>query len=80
MNTYVVTLDLQIGEYEKQSITLVEALNSESACEIALENECHGDHEMEGEYMIDMSGEMSYCVSTCTEVSIEHAKVLKEYL
>ena len=85
MNTYLVKLKLQIGEYEKSSVSLVDAATSSIAIEQALQGECHGAiedgtaHWSDGG-IFDLGGEFHYSVSSCELVNAEHVAVMKNYL
>lgn len=41
MNTYLVRINIQAGEYQKIVTTLVDAKTQQEAGKLALENECH---------------------------------------
>lgn len=43
MKTYLVKLHLQLGEYEKEKVTLAYGDNELQAALTALEDECHGE-------------------------------------
>ena len=84
-NTYLIKLKLQIGEYEKSSVHLVESEHSTLAVEAALKNECHHDigegaEFMEIDQMEDAHGEMVYRLYSMHKVDPEDVDTLRKYL
>lgn len=83
--TYLVTLKLIIGAYEKHSKILVEAENPELAGGYALRAECHCDisdgAELIGTDAIeDCNGEMHYSIYEIKEIASEDIPTVKKYL
>ncbi len=78
MAKFLVDLKLQIGEYEKSNVHLIEAETLEQAMLQAMAGESHGNANMDtndGTWW-DMGGEMAYCVNRCSKISDEIAGVL----
>jgi len=80
MNPYLVTLKLQIGEYEKVSISVVDADNDHDAGVMAQVLECHGNEHWENETVYDLGGEFAYRVRSVTELTPPDADILKKHL
>ncbi|GIU42924.1 hypothetical protein TUM4438_10640 [Shewanella sairae] len=85
MNTYIVRLVIQAGEYEKSSMVLVKAADEDEAKGTALIEECHGAIDNEtAEWtstgILDLGGEFHHRVSFCCLVRPEHVDMLKAYL
>ena len=81
--TYLVTLEITIGSYEKHTHTLVEAANADDAHARAFELEQHDDSaewDYDMEAFVDCNGEMAYRVCSCVEVPWKDATVLRKYL
>jgi hypothetical protein len=83
MNTYLVTIKIQSGEYEKNSQSLIGADTPEEAGRYALEGECHSDEdnqEWEADGVSDLGGEFFYSVYSCQLVEPEDVPVLVKYM
>ena len=84
-NAYLVKLNLQVGEYEKSSVHLVEAEFPIQATKIALEGECHNDIGDGAEYLNsdqveDAHGEMIYTLHSVKKVDSWDVPSLRKYL
>ena len=80
MPHYLVRIELQIGEYEKDTNVLVEAPDSDLAEVFALSRESHGHARLENDGGLvwwDMFGEMAYTVYRITEVGDSALGTLK---
>ena len=85
MNYNVVNIKIRTGEYEKNSLVLLQALNKEEAEQEALLAECHGEIDVTAEWtqnggIADLGWEFHYSIGSCKEVKAEHAGILTEYL
>lgn len=85
MNTYVVTLSIQAGEYEKSNIVLVKAITEEEARKEALLSECHGsldddNLEWSDRGIYDLHGQFHYSVNNCVLVSCNHVAIVSQYI
>jgi hypothetical protein len=80
MKSYLVKLQLQIGEYEKSSTTVVDADNENDAGVMAQVLECHGNEHWENETVYDLGGEFAYRVRSVTELTPTDAKILKKHI
>lgn len=80
MAKFLVDLKLQIGEYEKNNVHLIDAETKQQAMLQALANESHGNANLDTDDGIwwDMGGEMAYCVRRCEPVADETAKALTD--
>ncbi len=81
MKTYLVTLTLFLGEYEKTSKHLVTAKHSKSAGKKALQAECHNKPkatDWTGDTQVDDDG-FTYRVNSVLELTAEQAKFLARY-
>jgi hypothetical protein len=78
MAKFMVDLKLQIGEYEKSAVHLIDAESKQKAMLQALADESHGNANMDTNDGIwwDMGGEMAYSVRSCREVSEDVVKTL----
>lgn len=83
MKTYLVTLQLVLGDYQKMSKTLIVADTKENAGIMALALECHGDAKFDENNptlkVYDLGGEFGYIVDSIEEVSHGHLDVLELY-
>lgn len=80
---YMVTLEMQIGEYSKDSKHLVEAYDEDEAEKAAYASEQHEDDaewDEDLQAFVDCNGEMIYRVVEVNEVPWEDAVVLRKYL
>lgn len=85
MNYYVVNIKIQTGEYEKNSLVLLQALNKVEAEKEALLAECHGEIDVTAEWtqnggIADLGWEFHYSIGSCKEVKAEHVGILTEYI
>ena len=85
MKTFIITLNLQAGEYEKTSITLVKGINEQEAMQEALLAECHcteddGGLDWADGGVYDLHGEFHYSVRNCTLVNQDHVAILSQYI
>jgi hypothetical protein len=82
MNTYLVNLDLIIGEFEKSSIQLIDAGTARMAGQRAIENECHDKPEWTDKEKDECwdCGQMVYRVHSITKIDKADANVLKRYM
>jgi len=79
--TYLVSLRLQIGTYEKQAKHVVDAVDERSARRLALESESHGALEFcDDEYGCWDCGEMAYRVVQTLALSATDAAVMKRLM
>jgi hypothetical protein len=78
MAKFIVDLELQIGEYEKGSVHVIDAPTKSHAMLQALADESHGNANMDSCDGVwwDMGGEMAYSVRSCREVSEDVVKTL----
>ena len=78
MAKYLVDLQLQIGEYEKNNVHLIEAETKQQAMLQAMAGESHGNANMDTNDGIwwDMGGEMAYRVNRCSQICDVTAGVL----
>lgn len=85
MDYYLVNLEIQIGEFEKNRTVFLQAASHEEAQEKALWGECHGSkddgtaEEVEGG-ISDMNFEFCYRVKGWKLVEPEDVPTLKRYL
>ena len=80
--TYIVTLNLQTGGYEKDTTILVEAPTPEIAVTTAIYVESHDEPEFNDERLQsanDLCGEFHYSARKVQEVDEESAKILSEW-
>jgi len=80
--TYLVVLEITIGEYEKHIRHLIEADNEVEAEHMAYENEQHCDsaeYDDELDAFVDDGGGMMYRACRITEVPWQDAVVLRKY-
>jgi hypothetical protein len=83
MKHYLVKLDIQAGEFEKQAIHLVQAENRDAAVMQAMEDEAHDDLEYNDicEFWEDGCGEFAYRASNVYLIEdVGELAVLKKYL
>ncbi|MDC8832927.1 hypothetical protein [Alteromonas gilva] len=84
MKNFVVKLNIQTGEYEKNCTKLIVADNQEDAGNQAMLSECHGDLGESAEWtesgISDLFWEFHYSVYSVTEVKPEHYEILKLYI
>jgi hypothetical protein len=85
INLYLVTVDIQAGEYEKSSEALVYAKDEDAAYTIAMEGECHGSinagtAEWEGDTLVDMGWEFAYTVGGIKLIAPEDHDVILRYM
>ncbi len=84
MKNYLVTLIMEIGEYEKTSFIIVEAEDEDKAGSYAIYAETHHTDTMEwdedcnGAY--DDFGGMYYAVESFKFIKEEELKVMKKYI
>ncbi|OQX14070.1 MAG: hypothetical protein BWK73_10450 [Thiothrix lacustris] len=81
MKTFLVTLTLFLGEYEKTAKHLVEAKNTKSAGRKALTGECHNKPKASdwvGDTQVD-DMEFTYRVKSILELTPEQAHFLSRY-
>ncbi|CAL9976763.1 hypothetical protein VPHK449_0019 [Vibrio phage K449] len=82
MKTFLVTLTIQAGEYEKSAITLVEAETKELAVDFAIHGEAHSpeslDWDANGAY--DLGGEFYYSVRSAAELNAAETEVFNNHL
>jgi hypothetical protein len=82
MKSFLVTLTLFLGEYEKTAKHLVVAKNKESAGKKALRGECHNNPkrgDWQGSHQVDDDC-FTYRVASVTEVTAQEAEILRKYL
>ena len=85
MKHFLVTLQIQCGDYQKQATTLQAAHSEDQAMKSALIGQCHGDVEegssiWDDEFTIQDVGEFYYAVDSCEEVAPFHVNILKQSL
>lgn len=86
MKHFLVTLQIQCGDYQKHATTLQAAHSEDQAMKSALIGQCHGDIEegsaiWDDEFTIeDVGGEFFYTVDSCEEVEPLHVHILKKYM
>lgn len=88
MNTYLVRINIQTGEYQKIVTTLVDAKTQQEAGKLALENECHadiGEPDSAGTFwheggIVDLSWEFYYTLKNIKQIQPEYVEVFREYL
>ena len=83
MNTYYVVIEILVGEYAKDTTSLVTADNEDEAKRSALLGECHDDEEdleWSNRGVYDCGGEFHYAVHSCTQVAPEDVDVLSKYM
>lgn len=80
MNTYVVHLDIQCGEYEKSTVVLVEANSEAPARKIAIEGEAHDELEWEDGGAYDLNRTFHYSINTIQLVDTADVETLRKYL
>lgn len=78
MAKFLVDLKLQIGEYEKSTMHLIESETREQAMLQAMADESHGEANMDSCDGVwwDMGGEMAYCVRKCEPITDDIVKAL----
>lgn len=81
-NHYVVRLKVIIGEYEKEAIHLVSAINAHEANFVAIQEEAHDSKTLEWDTLgaMDLGGEFFYRAMTTHKVEPEHLDALRCYL
>ncbi|MCB5162947.1 hypothetical protein [Marinomonas algarum] len=84
MKTFIVKVEIQAGEYQKQATALVKGKSQTEAEAIALEGECHGTLGDNAEWtqsgIADLGWQFHYSVHSSTEVEPEHVSILNKYL
>ena len=80
MKTFLVTLLLRLGEYEKLSVSLIAAEDSDSAELKALEDESHNTDAGFDESEDWWDDNFVYEIHSCKEVSVEDLPIIKKYM
>lgn len=82
MKKFIVTLLLNLGGFEKYSLTFVCAKNENKAVELALELECHGDFAFSKNKnsITDLANDFEYFVHSCKEIPENEVEILEKYL
>ena len=82
MNTYLIDLLIQCGEYEKTSKTLITAKDADQAQDYAIFLEAHDPDNLEWSYNYaeDIGGEFAYRYNGIEEVPPSDVEVLSKYM
>jgi len=80
MNTYIAVLNIQCGEYQKDTTHILQAEDEHTAGRKALLAESHGEPVWHGNAVHDLHGEFIYTIQAVREVAPDDVETVRKYI